>query len=375
MYQVIDVIQKGSFSTVYRGYNTQSGQYVALKVILKPCDNAKRQNVGRLVENEFNVLSRLGREHENICGMLDFFEDKEKYVFVLEYCHHGDLYDYMTKIREERKKGSEKRICFYSVVNQICSAVQYCHSIGIAHRDLKPENVLVTNGGQVKLTDFGLSCFGDRSMDYEIGTEKYLAPETFDHQGGYDTFSADFWSLGISLLYIMFGTCPFRSANIHSTASNKNFHAFNSDPKKFIKQYYLPSLFNGGRCSRSKSVASTSSYWLEMVPSSRKDEHLMDVCMIILEALLCDPRRRSMSQFVRKLNEHALEAKILSQLPAQLVGDGKWDVLLPSSGSYSSSVTTSRFSISTSNSSMDFEDTRGASNGISSSQISPLQVN
>ncbi|CAH02708.1 protein kinase FMP48 [Kluyveromyces lactis] len=335
-YQPIDVIQTGSFSTVYRAYDSKTGSYVAMKVVSKPADPVKLEAISKLVRNEYRVLKKLGNRHPNICAMLDFYQDHEKFVFVLEYCHNGDLYDYMKRIKESggtdknsknarNSKSSSKsppKLHFHSLMFQLCSALKYCHTLGIAHRDFKPENILVTNTGKIKLTDFGLSYFGEVASDHGIGTEKYLAPETFSHNDTYNTYSADLWSLGISVLYIVFGSCPFKSANIDSPTKNTNFIVFNDNPVKFVKQYYLPNLLEGSNrsnnCSESSrhAIVGSQDYWLELVPNLSHPEHLLLlISRLVIAHLLCPPTHRNIDTFYANIDYFTNDVQMIKCCP------------------------------------------------------------
>lgn len=93
-----------------------------------------------------------------------------------------------------------------SYMQQLLSAVAYIHSKGVMHRDLKTSNVLVSYEGEVKLTDFGLSCIKslDDNEEYEslVVTRWYRSPELLLGERRYD-YSIDMWSIGY-VSYILF---------------------------------------------------------------------------------------------------------------------------------------------------------------------------
>lgn len=92
------------------------------------------------------------------------------------------------------------------VVYQTVDALQYCHENGIIHRDLKAGNILLTNNGEVKLADFGVSALNDETdkmRDTFIGTPYWMAPEVImceTRKSDPYTYSADVWSLGITII-------------------------------------------------------------------------------------------------------------------------------------------------------------------------------
>ncbi|AAS52400.2 AEL284Cp [Eremothecium gossypii ATCC 10895] len=307
-YKVGRLIQSGSFSVVHHAQDCQTGQDVALKYVRKPHDNPEQlQKVAALVHNEYAILRRLGT-HRNICQLLDFYEDADTYVFVLEYCAYGDLYDFIKAIRER----PTMRINFHSFLFQLCSAISYCHSKDVSHRDIKPENVLMDDRGQVKLTDFGLSQIGSVSKDYCIGTEKYLAPETFLREY-HNTFATDYWSLGITIFCLMFGSCPFESASTAAPKRSANFQRFLRDPHRFVESYYLDAMF--AELAPPASLGSlvglcnadcAPSYWLEL-PKDR----ILFLCaianLVITHLVNVDPAARDMHAFWEKVNALFLE--------------------------------------------------------------------
>ncbi|XP_004542372.2 serine/threonine-protein kinase pdik1l-B isoform X2 [Maylandia zebra] len=119
---------------------------------------------------------------------------------VMEYCDGGDLNQYLLSRPPDAQRN-------HNVVQQLCSAVAFLHSLGITHRDLKPDNVLVCvtpKGPVVKVADFGLSKMSEGSVDGGLtrqhfsstcGSDFYMAPEVW---GGLTyTAQADIFSLGV----------------------------------------------------------------------------------------------------------------------------------------------------------------------------------
>lgn len=238
-------IQTGSFSTVYRAWSSSLNQYVALKVI------PKHKTSKKVLYNEVEIMRTLGNKHPNICQMLDFFEDDSNYILVLEYCEGGDLYDFLDIVKRQGKPKVPFliKLNFQIMIKQLFSALYYAHSLGIAHRDIKPENILITKDGNIKLADWGHATFQETSFEFHIGTDNYRAPETFYHKDGYDTKVSDYWSLGVSILFLIFGWAPFKCAainldNIPVKYSKEmklcsNFLDYSKNPYQFIDKYYL----------------------------------------------------------------------------------------------------------------------------------------
>ena len=69
----------------------------------------------------------------------------------MEYANGGELFNYIVKI----KHLSETEDCRF--FQQIVSGIEYLHKLNIVHRDLKPENLLLDQGNEIKIVDFGLS--------------------------------------------------------------------------------------------------------------------------------------------------------------------------------------------------------------------------
>lgn len=206
-YDISHEIGKGSFATVMKAVSRSTGQWYAIKVIQDhKVKRATANNNETAFAREISILERL--HHPNICQMKEAFFEDNSINLVLEFVDGGDLLDFIVR------EGGLKEPLAVHIIAQVCDALAYIHSKGIAHRDLKPENVLLTteNPPTVKVADFGLAKVVDsvtflRTM---CGTPAYLAPEvvTQQNQEGYDHL-VDSWSVGVIVFCMFTMTSPF----------------------------------------------------------------------------------------------------------------------------------------------------------------------
>ncbi|KAJ3553328.1 hypothetical protein NM688_g3677 [Phlebia brevispora] len=209
-YELVEELGKGSFATVMKAMSKATGQWYACKMIhvkqLKASVAGKIRDPAVALHKEVQILERL--QHKNICQLKEVFYDPQYINIILELVPGGDLLDYILK-RDGLPEDEAKDITY-----QLCDALAYIHSQGIAHRDLKPENVLLTNDVPpvVKVADFGLAKAIDsltmlRTM---CGTPSYLAPEvvTQGEQEGYQQI-VDSWSVGVIVFSMITNTSPF----------------------------------------------------------------------------------------------------------------------------------------------------------------------
>lgn len=165
---------------------------------------------------EIKIHKVLG-SHPNVSTLYDHFDS----CLVLEYCPRGDLYEAI-----QNGMGPSASPDIKDVFLQVINALEFCHSHGVYHRDLKPENILISEDWSIKLCDWGLATTTriiTNKSEFDIGSERYMAPELFDTQlESYDASKIDLWSVGIILLTLVFHKNPFQVANY----SDKRFLQF-----------------------------------------------------------------------------------------------------------------------------------------------------
>eukprot|EP00002_Diphylleia_rotans_P016145 TRINITY_DN3137_c0_g1_i1.p1 TRINITY_DN3137_c0_g1~~TRINITY_DN3137_c0_g1_i1.p1 ORF type:complete len:323 (-),score=73.37 TRINITY_DN3137_c0_g1_i1:142-1110(-) len=195
-YKKLEQVGEGTFGTVYKAVNMNTGQLVALKKI-----HVEHEKEGFPVTaiREIQLLKEL--RHENIVNLIEVIPSSDPGEFVrgivylvFEYLDH-DLAGLM--IKPGVATFSEGQIKSY--VKQMLSGLNYLHKRNILHRDMKGANLLVNNEGQLKLADFGLArpYFERQEREYSdrVITLWYRPPEILFGSTKYGP-AADIWSAG-----------------------------------------------------------------------------------------------------------------------------------------------------------------------------------
>jgi serine/threonine-protein kinase len=185
--------------------DAQVQQRVALKLIREAGDSPIA--VRRFLE-ERRILALL--EHPGIARLIDAGVTSHGLpYFAMELVDGAPIDSYC----DERRLTVDERIDLFSAV---CDAVQYAHQQFVIHRDLKPSNILVRDGGQLKLLDFGIAKLldplrPDESPETRTGmlalTPEYAAPEQI--RGDPATAATDTYALGVLLYLLLTGRRPY----------------------------------------------------------------------------------------------------------------------------------------------------------------------
>lgn len=181
------VLGRGSFAKVYEAEHRHHKVTVALKTmnVTSMKDSYMKKNFKR----EALLLSRLN--HPGIVALFEVMQTNNHYCLVMEYGGEN-LCDFV----RSQKRGRIDELTARSIARQLSSAVSHMHKRHVIHRDIKLENILVNRETKrVKLTDFGLSNFFDRTsmLMTNCGSPEYAAPEL--HSALPYGFEVDIWAL------------------------------------------------------------------------------------------------------------------------------------------------------------------------------------
>ncbi|KAI9823874.1 MAG: negative regulator of the PHO system [Thelocarpon impressellum] len=187
-FQQLEKLGEGTYATVFKGRNRQTGELVALKEIHLDSEEGTPSTAIR----EISLMKEL--KHENIVSLYDVIHTENKLMLVFEYMDK-DLKKYMDS-RGDR--GQLDYVTIRSFMHQLLQGIAFCHENRVLHRDLKPQNLLINNKGALKLADFGLArAFGIpvNTFSNEVVTLWYRAPDVLLGSRTYNT-SIDIWSAG-----------------------------------------------------------------------------------------------------------------------------------------------------------------------------------
>lgn len=209
-YEVLNLLGKGGFASVYRAKCLRNGMEVAIKMI----DKKSMQAAGMLdrVSQEVTIHSRL--KHPAILEVYTVFENNNYVYMILELCHNGELQHYLkmqdSHVLSEQEAGS--------IIAQVVQGLLFLHSHLILHRDISLSNLLLTKNMQVKIADFGLATQLKRPDEKHLtmcGTPNYISPEVATRSS--HGLAADVWSLGCMLYTLLVGKPPFDTDAVKST--------------------------------------------------------------------------------------------------------------------------------------------------------------
>ena len=220
-YEVVRKLGAGGSGVVYLANDTLLMRPVVLKILKRGALSLEQMR--STVLREARLASAI--EHPNVCAIYEVGESEDEAYIVMQYVPGQSLDKIIANGAASVQLG-------LSVGIQIADGLSAAHRLGIFHRDLKPANVMLTDGGVVKILDFGLArrlSSAEVEFDparprqdaaklqvrktYSVrgGTIAYMAPEQF--VTGQSSVQSDIFALGVTLYELLSGRHPFVRAD------------------------------------------------------------------------------------------------------------------------------------------------------------------
>jgi serine/threonine protein kinase/tetratricopeptide (TPR) repeat protein len=223
-YEVIEELGSGGMGKVYRVFDKQIEEEVALKLI-RPEIASHGKTIERF-KNELKITRHIG--HKNVCKMYDLNEENGSHYLTMEYVAGEDLKS-MIAMMGRLSAGQ-----VVSITKQVCEGLAEAHRLGIVHRDLKSSNIIVDRKGNAHIMDFGiarsLKSKGITGPGAMVGTSGYMSPEQVEAKKVDQR--ADIYSLGVILFEMVTGRMPFDGDNSLSIAFKQKTES-PPDPRQF----------------------------------------------------------------------------------------------------------------------------------------------
>lgn len=201
-FKIVQRLGKGAFGSVYKAVHLDTNYIVALKKIAVEDLDDIVQEITMLQTSKSPRVVRYAAldafiKFQYFCRYYGHYFYDDYLWIVMEYCPVGSMSDIMLLVRD---KGIDEKI-IAAVCKAVLLGLNYLHHSKKVHRDIKPENILISQTGQIKLGDFGISSqltsLNSKKISI-VGTPHFMAPEIIQGSG-YDS-KADIWSLGITAI-------------------------------------------------------------------------------------------------------------------------------------------------------------------------------
>ena len=176
---LLDIIKEHKFGAVYLFRRKKSGKLMVVKKY--------SASVGGLPEAQ----AFLKLKHRNIVNVAGASGNASIYIVAMEYIRGGNLEERMARPYEWRDA--------LAVIRQICQGLAFAYSHQVLHGNLRPSNIMITQSGQVKLTDFGLNEHYGKNSSNENWYNPFKGPKSH---------LTDIYSAGAILHKMITGNLP-----------------------------------------------------------------------------------------------------------------------------------------------------------------------
>ncbi|MFE0371733.1 bifunctional serine/threonine-protein kinase/glutamate ABC transporter substrate-binding protein [Streptomyces tendae] len=217
-YELLEPIGSGGMGEVWKAHDRRLRRFVAVKGLLdrRATTPDTQKAAMQRARREAEALAKI--EHQNVVTVHDQIETADQVWIVMKLLEGRSLADLLSR---DGVLGVPRAA---DIGLQMAQGLRAVHEASVLHRDVKPGNVLVRDGGQVVLVDFGIATFegADRVTRHGgiIGTPPYLAPELFAPAAPGPTSASDLWALGVTLYEMVEGRLPFGGNEVWEVQAN-----------------------------------------------------------------------------------------------------------------------------------------------------------
>src|SRR5437870_8456506 len=211
-YEVKDLLGMGGMGVVYRAFDRELQEAVAIKT-LRPEALAGDGVALERFKQEIRLARRIA--HRNVVRTYDLGEVNGLYYLTMEYVEGTSL---------KQLIGTRGRLpvpVVLTIGKQLCRALEVAHEQGVIHRDIKPQNIVVDPTGFLKVMDFGIARLATpatgKGLTQEgmwIGTPDYMSPEQLS--GLELDARSDLYSAGVVLFECLTAGFPFVAASVYA---------------------------------------------------------------------------------------------------------------------------------------------------------------
>ena len=213
-YKLLDLLGVGGMGWVYQAANTETGETVALKVLLEQFKHDR----GMLARFQQEARAGLRLNHPNVVRTHKLGTAGGSHYMIMDLVEGPSLLEVLLRL----KRLPWGQACDFA--RQAALGLHHAHQAGLVHRDVKPQNLLIESTGRVKLLDFGLAMTleGESGDEFSmamifghesVGTAAYMAPEQAEDSLSVDA-RADVYGLGCTLFAALTGDTPFPERSV-----------------------------------------------------------------------------------------------------------------------------------------------------------------
>lgn len=207
-YEKISILGQGGMGRVWLGWDTKLERHVAIKEPLEGMGSITHQRLMR----EVYLTAQL--EHPGVVAIHDVYTEDDRTHFVMALVRGETL---AKKLSNFNPDDDAERARLLAHILEVCDVISHAHKHCVIHRDLSPRNILITEGGNARVIDWGLAISLEEAINPHgsAGTPGYASPE--QQVGGVLGTRSDVWSIGALLHSVLHGSSPDRPSRRKTT--------------------------------------------------------------------------------------------------------------------------------------------------------------